>query len=528
MSVTLTVNGTGYSFPNTADENWGDNVTNWATAVTSGMLQKAGGTFTLTSEVNFGATYGLKSAYLKSQATNPSATGIVRLGNTESVSWRNAGNTADLALSVDASNNLLFNGTSFLYAGAASIVNADISASAAIAYSKLALTGSIVDADISASAAIAYSKLSLSNSIVNADISASAAIAYSKLSIADGDLTIAKTSGLQAALDDKTLKSTLTAKGDLYVATASATPARLAVGSDGQVLTADSTQSTGVKWSPTLTNPMTSTGDLIVGGASGAATRLGAGSDGQVLNLASGTPAWTNPPASILSVVTKTANYTLTDSDDIVLLDATTVGAFTLTLHNPATAKKKFYTLKKTDASAVNKITIGGYNLDGASRKLCTQYESVIIYPDGTNWQVFDHQNTSPLVSYTPTITGFATPSSVNFTSCRVGSYLHVEGTFTTGASPTAVEAQITLGFNGTSANVSTLSTLPTISNAGVMNYGTTSVSSFYVVKEASKSYVGLSRQDTSTSGLSKLQGANFSGSTVISMSFKVPITDWW
>mgnify|MGYP000849646945 FL=1 len=38
------------------------------------------------------------------------------------------------------------------------------------------------------------------------------------------------------------------AKGDLAVATAADTASRLAVGSNGQVLTADSTQSTGVKW----------------------------------------------------------------------------------------------------------------------------------------------------------------------------------------------------------------------------------------------------------------------------------------
>jgi hypothetical protein len=64
------------------------------------------------------------------------------------------------------------------------LTNSNISASAAIAYSKLNLSGSIVNADVSASAAIAYSKLSLSNSIVNADISSSAAIAYSKLNLA--------------------------------------------------------------------------------------------------------------------------------------------------------------------------------------------------------------------------------------------------------------------------------------------------------------------------------------------------------
>lgn len=40
----------------------------------------------------------------------------------------------------------------------------------------------------------------------------------------------------------------LDAKGDLISATAADTPARLAVGSNGQVLTADSTASTGLKW----------------------------------------------------------------------------------------------------------------------------------------------------------------------------------------------------------------------------------------------------------------------------------------
>jgi hypothetical protein len=41
-----------------------------------------------------------------------------------------------------------------------------------------------------------------------------------------------------------------------------------------------------------LSNPMTAAGDIIVGGASGAPARLAKGTDGQVLKLASGTPSW--------------------------------------------------------------------------------------------------------------------------------------------------------------------------------------------------------------------------------------------
>ena len=52
----------------------------------------------------------------------------------------------------------------------------------AIAYSNLALTGSIVNTDISNTAAIAYSKLALTGSVINTDISGTAAIDWSKIS----------------------------------------------------------------------------------------------------------------------------------------------------------------------------------------------------------------------------------------------------------------------------------------------------------------------------------------------------------
>ena len=49
--------------------------------------------------------------------------------------------------------------------------------------------------------------------------------------------------------DPNAIQNTIVdAKGDLISATAADTPARLAVGTDGQVLTADSSTATGLKW----------------------------------------------------------------------------------------------------------------------------------------------------------------------------------------------------------------------------------------------------------------------------------------
>ena len=62
----------------------------------------------------------------------------------------------------------------------------------------------------------------------------------------------------QAAIDGKVSASIVDTKGDLIAATANDTVARLPVGANGQVLTADSTQATGLKWAaPSGGNPIT-------------------------------------------------------------------------------------------------------------------------------------------------------------------------------------------------------------------------------------------------------------------------------
>ena len=93
-----------------------------------------------------------------------------------------------------------------------------------------------------------------------------------------------------AELANRLTKSLIDAKGDLYVGTADNTVARLGVGSNSQILTVDSTTSTGLKWATPAPsggtaswNVVTTKGDLIVATADSTVIRLGVGSNGQVL-----------------------------------------------------------------------------------------------------------------------------------------------------------------------------------------------------------------------------------------------------
>jgi len=62
------------------------------------------------------------------------------------------------------------------------------------------------------------------------------------------------TTDLSAKID----RATVTTKGDILAATAASTIARVGVGADGQILTADSTQTSGLKWATPAAAPVTS------------------------------------------------------------------------------------------------------------------------------------------------------------------------------------------------------------------------------------------------------------------------------
>ena len=191
MTISLTVNGTAFEYPEVGDSNWGNQATLWAQAVTTGMLQKAGGSFTLTADVDFGATYGLKSAYFKSRGTPLATTGVLRLANTDVISWRD---------SLNSSNRSLYLSGDYLFFGNQKVIldpvtNDDISSSAGILFSKMAA--------LTASRAV----VSNGSGVVSAATTTSTQIGY--LSTTTGDV--------QVALDAKLPLAGGTMTGDLFL-----------------------------------------------------------------------------------------------------------------------------------------------------------------------------------------------------------------------------------------------------------------------------------------------------------------------
>lgn len=147
------------------------------------------------------------------------------------------------------------------------------------------------------------------------------------------------------------LGSPLTTKGDILTRDGSS-GIRLAVGSNGAVLTADSTTATGLKWAP----------------ASGTATDL-----------------------NVTVIDNSDSPYTLTDANDIVLVDATG-GDVIITLSDPTVAKIKTYYFKLIATAGDDMVLDGSgtWDVDGlATQTTNVQFVSITLVPDGSaSWWI--------------------------------------------------------------------------------------------------------------------------------------------
>jgi len=97
-----------------------------------------------------------------------------------------------------------------------------------------------------------------------------------------------------------------------------------------------------------------------------------------------GDKTWQTLPSGVsYNYSEKTTTYTLTNSDDVV---SCTSGTFTVTTHASATATKKPYYICNQGTGI---ITIDGNSsetIDGQATITLYQYESITIFPNGTNW----------------------------------------------------------------------------------------------------------------------------------------------
>lgn len=140
--------------------------------------------------------------------------------------------------------------------------------------------------------------------------------------------------------------ATATTKGDLYVATAASTVTRQGVGTDGQVLAADSGQATGVAWTSVIS---------------------------------------ANPP-----VRTITASDTLDPATDgLIIASVSNASDRTLTLNAPTSGQRTLFYLRRSDSGGNNLILdpAGGALINGVTTiTLNGLNATATLIFEGTNW----------------------------------------------------------------------------------------------------------------------------------------------
>lgn len=187
----------------------------------------------------------------------------------------------------------------------------------------------------------------------------------------------------------------------------------------------------GTLWKETADLPTTTKGDLVVHNGT-TDVRLPVGANSEVLSADSSQATgllWI--PQGRLNVVSVTGTTSATTVNDVIFASG---GAFTITL--PAASNTgKVLRIKKTDSSLANIITIsraGGDTIDGATTTtLNTLGEVVELVADGsTTWRVMSRDYDTSQQTYSLTIGGTTTaPTKATTATVDVASW-HRDGKF--------------------------------------------------------------------------------------------------
>lgn len=334
------------------------------------------------------------------------------------------GNSSNVATGVQASGAISISNTGVVSLSNNIVVNANIHSAAAIAYSKLNLSGAILNADIATAAQITRTKLAngTANRLIVNDgsgvISELAAITASRIIVSDASgLPIAAntatypsltelsrvkgvTSAIQTQFSNKlSFSSAITpAEGDLITFTGGSW-ANLGVGTNGQVLTSNGTNPT---WSAGVSN------GLPTGGTAD-----------QYLTKINGTDyntQWTTLTLSKVTDVTASAA-------EVNLLDGVTASTTEINyLVGVSSLLQTQLNSKQSSSLAHNAIWVG--NASNVAAQLAT----------GTNGQVLTLVGSSPQWQ---TITGTGTVTSVDVSGGTTG--------LTTSGGPISTSGTITL-----------------------------------------------------------------------------------